>query len=166
MEARIIEDVPLQTTPALVSELKALEVSEPLPSALTPIPPVRAIDDDVVQLPTWRKWVILFVVCWMALPTLIWSTAIMTATPEIAADYHTTPTAISTANAGVFVAMALSALIWLPISTIAGRRTTYLVANVILLSCSIGSALAPNMACFTTLWVIGGTTGPFVSYLS
>lgn len=167
MEARIVETVPLQTTPVLAREPKAQGgpkaqgVSEPLPSALAPIPPVRAIDDDVVELPTWRKWVILFVVCWMALPTLIWSTAIMTATPEIAADYHTTPTNINTANAGVFVAMALSALIWLPISTITGRRTTYLVANVVLCACSIGAALAPNMACFTTLWIIGGTTGPF-----
>ena len=124
-------------------------------------PPLGAIDDDVIELPTWRKWIILFVVCWMALPMTFWSTAVMTATPEIASDFNTQPTSISNANAGVFGAMALSALIWLPISTIVGRRTAYLIANVILCSCSIGAALAPNMVCFTTLWVIGGTTGPF-----
>ncbi|CAM1501484.1 Fc.00g034680.m01.CDS01 [Cosmosporella sp. VM-42] len=136
-------------------------VDVPAALPLSPLPPVGAIDDDVVELPTWRKWVILFVVCWMALPMTFWSTAVMTATPEIASDFNTLSTSISTANAGVFGAMALSALIWLPISTIVGRRTAYLIANVILCSCSIGAALSPNMACFTTLWVIGGTTGPF-----
>ncbi|KAK7429420.1 hypothetical protein QQZ08_004012 [Neonectria magnoliae] len=126
-----------------------------------PLPPVGAIDDDVIELPSWRKWVILFVVCWMPLPMTFWSTAIMPATVEIAADFGVKVTDINTANAGVFIAMALSGLIWLPISTIIGRRTTYLVANVVLCSCSIGASLSPNMACFTILWIIGGTTGPF-----
>ncbi|KPM39745.1 hypothetical protein AK830_g6835 [Neonectria ditissima] len=126
-----------------------------------PLPPVRAIDDDVIELPSWRKWVILFVVCWMPLPMTFWSTAIMPATVEIAAGFGVEVTDINTANAGVFIAMALSGLIWLPISTIIGRRTTYLVANLVLCSCSIGASLSPNMACFTVLWIIGGTTGPF-----
>ncbi|KAF7561860.1 hypothetical protein G7046_g2288 [Stylonectria norvegica] len=131
------------------------------PSSLSPLPPVGAIDDDVLELSAWRKWIILFVVCWMALPTTFWGTAIMTATAEVALDFDTTSNSINTANAGVFVAMALSALIWLPISTIVGRRTAYLIANLVLCACSVGVAVARNMACFTALWVIGGTTGPF-----
>lgn len=85
----------------------------------------------------------------------------MVATIELAEDFNTSPNNINTANAGVFVAMALSALIWLPIGTIIGRRSAYLVATVLIIACAIGSALAPNMALFTTFWVIGGTTGPF-----
>ncbi|KAF4472185.1 MFS transporter [Fusarium albosuccineum] len=70
-------------------------------------------------------------------------------------------TTINTVNAGVFVAQALSGLIWLPISTILGRRSTYLVANIVLCLCSIGCAVAPNLAGFSALWILGGTTGPF-----
>ncbi|KAI5455982.1 major facilitator superfamily domain-containing protein [Mariannaea sp. PMI_226] len=127
----------------------------------TALPAVDAIDDDVVEIPSWRKWVILFVVCWMPLPMTFWSTATLPATVEIGASFGVPSTRINTANAGVFVAMALSGLIWLPVSTVMGRRTTYLVANAVLCACSIGVALAPNLECFVTLWIIGGTTGPF-----
>ncbi|KAF7554355.1 hypothetical protein G7Z17_g2951 [Cylindrodendrum hubeiense] len=120
-------------------------------SQLEPLPPVGAIDDDVVELPSWRKWVILFVVCWMPLPMTFWSTAIMPATVEIASGFGVSTTSINTANAGVFVAMALSGLIWLPISTIIGRRTAYLVANA-LLSPLVGSVIAT----FTSWRVIYG----------
>ncbi|KAH7126140.1 major facilitator superfamily domain-containing protein [Dactylonectria macrodidyma] len=142
----------------------AAEPKNPVASTvpeLEPLPPVGAIDDDVAEIPSWRKWVILFVVCWMPLPMTFWGTAIMPSTIEVAADLGVELAAINTANAGVFVAMAMSALMWLPISTIIGRRTTYLVANVVLCSCSIGVSLSPNMACFAVLWIIGGTTGPF-----
>lgn len=143
------------------------QVSSPgllAPDTLTPSPgPVvlQNADDIVATLTPLRRWTILFVVCWMALPMTFMSTSIMTVTPEIAATLGTQPTSITTANAGVFVAMALSALLWLPIATILGRRTAYLVATVVLGLCSIGCALSPNLACLTTLWVVSGTTGPF-----
>ncbi|KAF5633953.1 hypothetical protein F25303_8954 [Fusarium sp. NRRL 25303] len=100
-------------------------------SPASPLPPTGAIDDDVAQIPTWRKWVILFVVCWMPLPMTFWSTAIMPATLEVASDLNIPVTTITTINAGVFVAQALSGLIWLPITG------------------------------FATLWILGGNTGPF-----
>ncbi|KAH6973124.1 major facilitator superfamily domain-containing protein [Ilyonectria sp. MPI-CAGE-AT-0026] len=144
----------------MAGDTKSAGLASPA-SQLEPLPPVGAIDDEAIELPSWRKWVILFVVCWMPLPMTFWSTAIMPATNEIASGFGVSITSINTANAGVFVAMALSGLIWLPISTIIGRRTTYLVANVVLCSCSIGASLSPNLACFAVLWFIGGTTGPF-----
>ncbi|KAF5538966.1 major facilitator superfamily transporter [Fusarium phyllophilum] len=98
-------------------------------SPASPLPPIASIDDDVAQIPTWRKWVILFVVCWMPLPMTFWSTAIMPATLEVASDLNIPVTTITTINAGVFVAQALSGLIWLPVSTIIGRRSAYLAAN-------------------------------------
>ncbi|TXC05679.1 hypothetical protein FocTR4_00010760 [Fusarium oxysporum f. sp. cubense] len=127
----------------------------------TPLPPIGAIDDDVAQIPTWRKWVILFVVCWMPLPMTFWSTAIMPATIEVASDLNIPVTTITTINAGVFVAQALSGLIWLPVSTIIGRKSAYLAANAVLCVCAIGCATVPNLAGFATLWILGGNTGPF-----
>ncbi|KAF9870953.1 major facilitator superfamily transporter [Colletotrichum karsti] len=135
-------------------------LSGPIPAASAP-PRPAAIDDVVMDMPTWRKWVTLFVVCWMALPVTFSGSSILSATNEVAADFGVSTHSISTANAGVFIAMALSALIWLPTSNILGRRTTYLLANSLLTLCSIGSALSNNLACFTAIWVIGGTTGPF-----
>ncbi|KAM0344759.1 hypothetical protein ACHAPU_007132 [Fusarium lateritium] len=133
----------------------ALEAPETTP------PPVRAIDDDVAEIPSWRKWVILFVICWMPLPMTFWSTAIMPATIEVASDLDIAVTTINTINAGVFVAQALSGLIWMPISTIIGRRSAYLAANIVLCLCAIGCAAAPNLPGFASLWILGGTTGPF-----
>ncbi|CEI61269.1 unnamed protein product [Fusarium venenatum] len=127
----------------------------------SPQPEVRAIDDDVASIPSWRKWVILFVVCWMPLPMTFWSTAIMPATIEVASDLNIPMTTITTVNAGVFVAQALSGLIWLPISTIIGRKSAYLAANAVLCLCAIGCAVVPNLAGFASLWILGGTAGPF-----
>ncbi|KAF5025162.1 hypothetical protein F66182_2738 [Fusarium sp. NRRL 66182] len=123
--------------------------------------PLAAIDDDVAEIPSWRKWVILFVVCWMPLPMTFWSTAVMPATIEIASDLVIPVTTINTANAAVFAAQALSGLIWLPISTIIGRRSAYLAANIVLCLCAVGCAAAPNLAGYASLWILGGNTGPF-----
>lgn len=123
--------------------------------------PLQADDEVVAELSSWRRWIILFVVCWMALPLTFVSTAIMAATIEVAEGLGTSPTSITTANAGVLVSMALSALLWLPISVIIGRRSAYLLVGVVLLLCSVGCALANSLPLFTTLWIISGTTGPF-----
>ncbi|KAH7185207.1 acyl transferase/acyl hydrolase/lysophospholipase [Fusarium flagelliforme] len=85
----------------------------------------------------------------------------MPATIEVASDLDIPVTTITTVNAGVFVAQALSGLIWLPISTIIGRRSAYLAANIVLCLCAIGCATAPNLAGFASLWILGGSTGPF-----
>jgi MFS family permease len=127
----------------------------------SPLPPIGSIDDDVASIPSWRKWVILFVVCWMPLPMTFWSTAIMPATIEVASDLNIPVTTINTINAGVFVAQALSGLIWLPVSTIIGRKSAYLAANAVLCVCAIGCATVPNLPGFAALWILGGNTGPF-----
>ncbi|KAL2689131.1 hypothetical protein Neosp_003183 [[Neocosmospora] mangrovei] len=83
----------------MASEPKSGGLTGAQPS-VTPLPPVGAIDDDVAEIPSWRKWVILFVVCWMPLPMTFWSTAIMPATPEVASDLDIGVTTINTVNAG------------------------------------------------------------------
>ncbi|OLN85267.1 Dityrosine transporter 1-like protein 3 [Colletotrichum chlorophyti] len=152
-------------SPATPGVMPAVQQSIPPFSGPTPTtstsPRPAAVDDAVMEMPAWRKWVTLFVVCWMALPVIFSSSSILAATAEVAADLNSTVHSITTANAGVFVAMAMSALIWLPLSNILGRRTTYLVATALLTICAIGSAVSQNLACFTAIWIIGGTTGPF-----
>ena len=88
------------------------------------------------------------------------STSIMVATPEIARDLGTAPTAISTINAYVFLAMAASPLIWQPLAVFLGRRTTYLAGAVVLALGSLGCALADGTPALTAMWVLSGTTGP------
>ena len=73
-------------------------------------------------MPPWRRSAILFTVCWMCLPMSFLSTAILSTMPEIAASFRTSTTRISTTNALVMVAMALSALVWLPVAAVLGRR--------------------------------------------
>ncbi|KAF9871329.1 major facilitator superfamily transporter [Colletotrichum karsti] len=121
--------------------------------------PTASDDDMVIEMPTWRKWTTLFVICWMTLPATFASSSIMTAVAEVAAEFHVSTQSTTAANAGVFIAMAVSALIWLPISTFIGRRAAYLLATIMLALCSIGSALSQSFAVFTTIWIIGGTTG-------
>ncbi|KAF5485425.1 MFS transporter fsa7 [Colletotrichum siamense] len=122
-------------------------------------PAVPESDDIVTKLPTWQKWTILFVVCWMTLPATFASSSIMTAVAEVATDFDVPTHVITTANAGVFIAMAVSALIWLPISTIIGRRPTYLLATIMLTLSSVGSVTSQSFAFFVTAWILGGATG-------
>ncbi|KAI8682071.1 hypothetical protein NCS55_00461400 [Fusarium keratoplasticum] len=129
----------------MASEPKSGGLTGAQPS-VTPLPPVGAIDDDVAEIPSWRKWVILFVVCWMPLPMTFWSTAIMPATPEVASDLDIGVTTINTINAGVFVAQALSGLIWLPISTIIAPLIGSIIATFT--SWRVIYGVEAGMSCF------------------
>jgi MFS family permease len=42
-----------------------------------------------------------------------------------------------------------------------GRRTAYIFAILILTLCSIGAALAPNLATFVAMRILGGFEGTF-----
>lgn len=156
MDIPAASSTPEATTPGSV--LRDAGPDPGLPPAMTPMP---YSDDVAAKMSGLRRWVILFVVCWMALPVTFMSTSIMTVNPEIAATFGVQTTSISTANAGVLVGMAMSALIWLPITTIIGRRSSYLVASVLFVLCSLGCALSNSFPLFTALWVFSGTMGPF-----
>lgn len=116
-------------------------------------------DDAVVQTPTVTRWIILFTVCWSAVPMLFSTSAALGVAPEIAATFGVDDTVISSANAGVFFAMAASPLIWIPLGRVLGRRIAYLVAGCLILISGIGTAVAQSIAVYTALWVIGGSTG-------
>lgn len=124
-------------------------------------PPTPPEDVGRVILPTWRKYTILFIVSWMTLIVAYSSTSLLPATPEIASEFSTTVEIINITNAGVLIAMGLSSFTWGPIAEIAGRRVAYNAAILMLLACSVGIALAPDMRTFTALRVLGGFEGTF-----
>lgn len=120
----------------------------------TPKPPQNGY-----TLPLWRKNIILFVVSWMTLAVTFSSTSLLPATPEIAAEFHTTPETLNVTNAGVLLAMGFSTLIWGPLNHVIGRRNSFNIAILILCACSAGTAAAVNMQMFTAFRVLGGLTG-------
>ncbi|KAK6086216.1 Dityrosine transporter 1-like protein 3 [Seiridium cupressi] len=123
--------------------------------------PTRSHARSGKDLPSWRKYLILFVVSWMTLCVTFSSTSLLIATPEISVDLSTTSEILNITNAGVLIAMGLSSLIWSPLSDIFGRRLIYNIAIFFLFVPSIGTALAPNMATFTAMRMVSGFTGTY-----
>ncbi|OLN96442.1 Dityrosine transporter 1-like protein 1 [Colletotrichum chlorophyti] len=118
---------------------------------------------------THRKNTIVAVVSWCGLLSPISSTAVLSALPEVAAEYNTGGSIISLSNALYLVFMAISPCFWGPLSQVYGRKWTCAVTASLFLACSIGTALSPNVAAFFVfrmLTAFAGTsflvTGPAV----
>lgn len=131
------------------------------PEVMTPPP----ADPETAEsgLPKWRRMVILFVVSWNCLVIVWTSTSVLVASPEISAEFtHATPTIINITNSGVLLAMGISSMIWVPLSDRFSRRIAYISALAVMFITSIGTAVAPNMATFTAMRLIGtGLTGTY-----
>jgi MFS family permease len=134
---------------------------EPIVQSPEVVPPPEPVAGDATptELPLWRKYVVLFIVSWMTLVITFSSTSLLVATPEIADDLSTTPETLNVTNAGVLIAMSLAVLIWPPLSDVFGRRKIYNIAIFFMTACTVGAALAPNLAVFTTMRVLSGLTG-------
>ncbi|KAH0293261.1 MFS general substrate transporter, partial [Aureobasidium sp. EXF-3399] len=130
-------------------------------TSTAPPPVAKDAHRKGMDLPSWHKYVILFTVSFMCLAATFSSTCLYPATPEIAAEFGTTPEHINVTNAGVLLAMGSSSFIWAPIARTLGRRTAYNGAIAVLFLCSIGTALSINMAMFTVMRVLAGFQGTF-----
>jgi MFS family permease len=97
----------------------------------------------------------------MTLTVAYSSTSLLPATPEIALEFSTTTEILNITNAGVLLAMGSSPFLWGPIAEIFGRRNAYTAAILVLLLCSMGTALSPNLKVFIAMRVLGGFTGTF-----
>lgn len=135
--------------------------SEPITDGPIPIPSTKNTAVVGYSLPKWRKYLILFVISWLTLVVTFSSTSMLIATPEIATDLSTTPEILDVTNAGVLVAMGLSALIWSALSDLFGRKRIYNVAIFFMFVPSIGAAVAPDLATFTAMRLLGGMTGTY-----
>lgn len=97
-----------------------LEAAQP---AMTNVTSYREPGDEVYnRLSSTRKSIIVFVLSFCAFLSPISSTSILAATPEVAAEYGTNGSVINISNAGYMVFMAISPIIWGPISQVFGRR--------------------------------------------
>ena len=95
-----------------------------------------------------RKAVIVAIMSFCALLSPISSTSVLAATPQVAADYHTTGSIVDISNSGYMVFMSLAPIAWAPVSQVFGRRP---VRKCCLKRTEDGSARLPQMNSRTNL---------------
>ncbi|KAH6899660.1 major facilitator superfamily domain-containing protein [Thelonectria olida] len=143
------------------SHISGLDVLEPHPST-APNQSYREAGDEIYErVSQGRKTAIVFVLSFMALLSPISSTSVLAATPEVAKSYKTTGSIINVSNAAYMVVMALSPLIWGPMSQVFGRRPVALSTAIVFFLLSVATALSPNLASFIVFRAasaFGGTT--------
>ena len=94
------------------------------------------VPDSVYEkLPHHRKIVIVALLSYCAFLAPISSTTVLSATPEVAAEYHTTGSIVDLTNALYMLFMGISPILWGPFSEVWGRRPVSLDA---ILSCVPG----------------------------
>ncbi|KAM5352302.1 hypothetical protein ACJ41O_005025 [Fusarium nematophilum] len=111
--------------------------------------PYREAGDEIFdRLSRTRKTAIVTVLSFGAFLSPISSTSVLAATPEVAKDYNTTGSIINVSNAAYMIVMALSPVVWGPMSQVFGRRLVALASSIIFFLLSLATALAPNLASF------------------
>lgn len=79
-------------------------------------------DEVYDRLSKGRKVGIVAVLSFCAFLSPVSSTTVLSATPEVAAEYNTTGSIINLSNAGYMALMGLSPIVWGPMSQVFGRR--------------------------------------------
>ncbi|KAK7419882.1 hypothetical protein QQX98_003069 [Neonectria punicea] len=133
------------------SHISGPDALEPAPSSAPPVGDQRyreAGDEVYERLSRGRKSAVVAVLSFIALLSPISSTSVLAATPEVAATYNTTGSIVNVSNAAYMVVMAISPVVWGPMSQVFGRRPVALVTAVMFFLLSVATALAPNLACF------------------
>ncbi|RSL60053.1 hypothetical protein CEP54_006961 [Fusarium duplospermum] len=111
--------------------------------------PYQEAGDEIFdRLSRTRKAAIVAVLSFGAFLSPISSTSVLAATPEVAKDYDTTGSIINVSNAAYMIVMALSPLVWGPMSQVFGRRVVSLASSAMFFLLSLATALAPNLASF------------------
>lgn len=95
-----------------------------------------------------RKTFIVVLMSFCSFLAPISSTSVLAATPEVAAEYGTTGSIVNITNAIYMLMMGISPIVWGPLSEVYGRRRVSRITSVLFCGCSIGTALAPNLAAF------------------
>ncbi|OIW23664.1 MFS general substrate transporter [Coniochaeta ligniaria NRRL 30616] len=87
------------------------------------------------------------------------STSVLAATPEVAQEYGTTGSIVNITNAIYMLMMGISPIVWGPLSDVYGRRLISQITAVLFCACSLGTALAPNLAAFFIFRVLTAFEG-------
>ncbi|GAB7340790.1 hypothetical protein MBLNU457_7161t1 [Dothideomycetes sp. NU457] len=108
----------------------------------------EAGDEIYDRFPHSKKVVIVCVISFCSFLAPISSTAVLAATPNVAAYYHTTGTILNLSSALYQLFMGLSPMFWGPIGQVYGRRWTQILCAAFFTAFSVGTALSPNLASF------------------
>ena len=95
-----------------------------------------------------RKTLIVVLMSFCSFLAPISSTSVLAATPEVAETYGTTGSIVNVTNAIYMLMMGVSPIVWGPLSEVYGRLRITQITSVLFCGCSIGTALAPNLAAF------------------
>ncbi|KAK4148063.1 dityrosine transporter 1 [Dichotomopilus funicola] len=137
-----------------------VSVGEHLAAAGTHASSHISIPDAVYdRFPRHRKIVIVALLSFCSFLSPVSSTSVLAATPEVAAEYGTDGTVINVVNAIYMLMMGLSPVVWGPMSEVYGRRRINQITAVLFCGCSIGTALAPNLASFFVFRVLTAFEG-------
>ncbi|KAI0134079.1 major facilitator superfamily domain-containing protein [Xylariales sp. AK1849] len=118
------------------------------------------IPDEVYdRIPSHRKRVIVVLLSFCSFLAPISSTSVLAASPEVAETFGTTGSIINLSNAMYMLFMGLSPMFWGPLSQVYGRRWITIITAVAFLGCSIGTALAPNLAAFFVFRILTAFEG-------
>ena len=142
-------------------DLQSSQASDPEAMSPAPLDPEGANAGGGSGIPSWRRYVILFIVSWNCHVVVATSTSVLVASPEISAELHTTPTIINITNSGVLLMMGISSWIWVPLGDWLTRRISYSLSVLLLFVTSIGTAVSHNFATFTAMRLLTGLTGTY-----
>lgn len=106
-----------------------------------------------------RKTLIVVLMSFCSFLAPISSTSVLAATPEVAQEYGTTGSIINVTNAIYMLTMGISPIVWGPLSEVYGRRDISRITSVLFCACSIGTALAPDLAAFFVFRVLTAFEG-------
>lgn len=138
----------------------SLSLSLRPPQDIVPVAP--AVDGDAEQYTRYtltRKVVITCILAFCALLSPVSSTMILSAIPEVAADYNTSGDMISVSNALYLLSMGFSACFWGPMSSVFGRRWVNIASAVQFCAFNIGTALAPNLGAYFVFRILTSFQG-------
>ncbi|KAI1781522.1 major facilitator superfamily domain-containing protein [Hypoxylon cercidicola] len=123
-------------------------------------PPVPVIPDEVYDKYTPRKKAFMVaLLSYCAFLSAISSTSTLSATPEIAAEFHTTGSILNISSALYILLMGLSPMLWGPLSQVIGRRMITLVTATAFVIFSIATALVPEIVSFFVARILTAIAG-------
>ncbi|KAJ4396496.1 hypothetical protein N0V93_000715 [Gnomoniopsis smithogilvyi] len=106
-----------------------------------------------------RKLIIVTLLSFCAFLAPISSTTVLSATPEVAAEFKTTGSIVNVTNALYLLFMGISPIVWGPFSEVWGRKVITCTTAFLFCGCSIGTALAPNLAAFFVFRILTAFEG-------
>ncbi|CAK7267758.1 hypothetical protein SEPCBS57363_002753 [Sporothrix epigloea] len=120
---------------------------------------VEIPDEFYDRIPPRRKIAICALLSFCSLLTPISSTSVLPAVPDVAAEFHTTGSIVNISNALYLLSMGLSPIFWGPLSEVYGRRWITIITSCLFFCCTVGTALAPNLAAFFIFRVLSAFQG-------